>query len=287
MIYVSIGRKMKQIFIGTFLLFSFITSTTATEKIEVLWAFNIGSNQANSVRLILDNANKAQSKYNFILVPKSGAGGTIAANTVENQFENTLVAMSSSFIIRPYFEKDKTIVHNLDNYLPILVQAEGTPIVATSKKYNDFNKIDQNDVINIGVAGIGSLSYFVGNILVNKKLKNAKLINYIGSIDACNAAAGQHINIALGFYSDCEGLIDSKNLNIIGYTGKKDILNYKNLLFEDLNQITASYAIFASKKMSSDKFSEIHVILSEAQKNQTVIDSYKKDFLTTKFQKLK
>ena len=73
---------------------------------------------------------------------------------------------------------------------------------------------------------------------------------------------------------------DSKNLNIIGYTGKKDILNYKNLLFEDLNQITASYAIFASKKMSSDKFSEIHVILSEAQKNQTVIDSYKKDFLT-------
>ena len=81
---------MKRIIMGVFMLFSFIDTTIAAEKIEVLWAFNIGSNQANSVRLILDNANKAQSKYNFILLPKSGAGGTIAANTVENQFENTL-----------------------------------------------------------------------------------------------------------------------------------------------------------------------------------------------------
>ena len=153
------------------MLVAFAAAASAADNVTIYYSWTAADVAANMHRVMADEANKTQSKYNFILVPKSGAGGTIAANTVENQFENTLVAMSSSFIIRPYFEKDKTIVHNLDNYLPILVQAEGTPIVATSKKYNDFNKIDQNDVINIGVAGIGSLSYFVGNILVNKKLK--------------------------------------------------------------------------------------------------------------------
>ena len=83
-----------------------VTASTASaaETISILWGFSIGSNQALTLRHIAEDANKSQSKYNFIIESKSGAGGSIAANHVLQNPNNTVVGMSSIFFIRPAAE---------------------------------------------------------------------------------------------------------------------------------------------------------------------------------------
>ena len=112
----------------------------ARETINIVWGFAIGSNQANTVRIMCEELNTAQDKYTFVLVHKPGAGGTIAANSVVSDPANTLVSMSSSFIIRPLFEKTEP-THNLDNYIPVLVQGTGSPLYVVSGKYTNMNQV--------------------------------------------------------------------------------------------------------------------------------------------------
>jgi hypothetical protein len=55
------------------------TLVAQAKDIQVLWPFSVSSEQANMVRMLIQNANKNQSKYNFIFASKQGAGGSIAA----------------------------------------------------------------------------------------------------------------------------------------------------------------------------------------------------------------
>ena len=105
----------------------------AKEQIEIVWAFNVGSNQANIVREMIHLANASQSKYQFVFQHKPGAGGTIAANYVNSNPQRTVLAMSSSFIIRPYFEQGVN-THDLDDFVPVLVQGHQAPLFLVSSR---------------------------------------------------------------------------------------------------------------------------------------------------------
>ena len=70
---------------------------------------------------------------------------------------------------------------------------------------------------------------------------------------------------------------------MIGATGSPRI--DRNLLLtthklKDAGVLTANYAIFASKKMSPDRFQEIHNMLIKVNGRPAVVDSYRKDQLT-------
>ena len=264
--------KFKFIFLFFFSIFSL--NSYATESINILWAFNIGSNQANTIRLIIDEANKSQNKYEFRIDGKPGAGGTTAANFVNENPNNTVVGMSSSFFIRPAFEGGKNPVHNLDTYRPILVQSEGSPLVFVSNKFTSFKDAVKQPNLTIGVSGIGSISHLAANELV-KKNSTATVVNFKNMIDASTAAGGGHVDIAVGFYADLKPLLDANRLNIIGYTGKKVLpgltdLRLSNFGISNADNLTANYAVFASKGMEQKKFEEISAILSKANKNKLV-----------------
>ena len=75
---------MKKLVFGLiFLVFSTVTFS-APKQVPIVWPFSIGSNQVNFIRTIIDDANKKQDKYNFYVEFKPGAGGTVAAQYVEN-----------------------------------------------------------------------------------------------------------------------------------------------------------------------------------------------------------
>lgn len=278
---------MKQLFIRVGLIFALIFASQSyaqsKEEINVLWAFNIGSTQANVLRSTVAELNKIQNKYTFSLVHKPGAGGTIAANTVAANPQNTIVGMSSSFIIRPYYEKDNT--HNLDRFTPLYVQGNGSPIMFLSKKYSSFDQAVSAKSLTIGVSGVGSISHLAANELKEVN-KNIVIVNFRNMIDAATAAAGGHVDIALAFYSDAAGLIDSKNLNVLAYTGQQELSGvpgapaYKHNL-PDLTGITANYAIYASSDMDANRLKELHQLIGLVQKNADIVAGYQKDFLTT------
>ncbi len=253
----------------------------ATETISIAWGFNIASNQATTLRLIADDANKTQSKYNFIIEAKPGAGGSIAANHILRNPNTTLVGMSSSFFIRPSIE---TVgVHDLDKFKPILVQGTGAPLFVVSKKYKNINDLLKLENPNVGISGVGSISDMVANTLKEKN-PNLNIVNFKGMIDAAVSAAGGHVDAAITIVDDAKPMIDAKELNVIGYTGTIDLKEYPGLQLtkfgiQGADKLVANYAIFASNDMPNEKSIEIHNILAKSSKSDVVLASYKKDLI--------
>jgi tripartite-type tricarboxylate transporter receptor subunit TctC len=244
----------------------------AQETITVLWAFNIGSNQANTVRIMCDELNKTQNKYTFVISHKPGAGGTIAANAVTANPNNTLVSMSSSFIIRPYFERYEP-THNLDHFTPILVQGTGSPMTIVSGKYTKLENALANPNLTIGVSGVGSISHLAANELL-QITKTATIVNFKSMVEAGTAAAGGHVDLAIGLDADVAPFVDGGKVDALARTGSaiKQIPNAAKL--------TANYAIFASTSMDPERFKEIHQMMASINTKSAVVNSYKRDLLT-------
>jgi len=271
--------------IKSFLIFSSIVLSSiahSAETISIVWGFSIGSNQAITLRHIVEEANTNQKKYNFIVESKSGAGGSIAANYVLQNPSNALVGMSSSFFIRPAVEPVES--HDLDKFKPILVQGTGAPLVIVSKKYKNINELLKQENISLGISGVGSISDMLANTLKQKN-PTLNIIPYKGMVDATMAVAGGHVDAAVTFLIDAKSFIDSKELTVIGYTGSKEFTEFKGLLLTQqgirgVDKLVANYAIFVSKDMPEEKYIEIHKILNNASKNKKVESAYAKDMIT-------
>jgi tripartite-type tricarboxylate transporter receptor subunit TctC len=273
-LFLEIKLKFLKHYLVAAVLLGASTFALAAETITVLWAFNIGSNQANTIRLIIDELNKTQDKYTFVIDNKPGAGGTIAANAVEAKPNTTLVGMSSSFIIRPYFEKNSP-THNLDNFTPVLVQGNGSPMTIVSGKYTKLENALANPNLTIGVSGIGSVSHLAANGLLQAN-KTASIVNFKSTVDAATAAAGGHVDVAVGFDADVAPFVDSGKVDMLGRTGPGTQLKQ----IPDADKLTANYAIFASAAMDPDRFREIHQLMVAINTKPAVVASYKRDLLT-------
>ena len=252
----------------------------ARETITIVWGFGIGSNQANTVRILCDELNASQDKYTFVIGHRPGAGGSIAANHVDANPENTMVSMSSTFIIRPYFEKNQT-THNLDNFTPILVQGTGAPLYFFGKKLNSIQDLLKTPNVSIAVSGIGSISHLAANEIV-KVNPTATIVNFQNMMDAGTAAAGGHVDVAIAYQIDVQGLLDNRSIRMIGATGAPQVdrsLLLTSHKLKDAGALTANYAIYASKKMSVERFQEIHNMLIKVNSRPAVVDSYRKDQL--------
>lgn len=257
-------------------------AVSATETISILWGFSIGSNQALTLRHIAEDANKSQSKYNFIVESKSGAGGSIAANHVLQNPNNTVVGMSSSFFIRPSVET--TGIHDLDKFKPILVQGGGAPLTVVSKKYKNINELLQQPNPSIGISGTGSMADILARIFKEKN-PNLVIVNFKGMVDATIAAAGGHVDAAVTFVIDAKPMIDAKEVSVIGYTGVRDLDEFKGLLLtkqgiSGVDKLVANYAVFASNEMPVDKYNEINKILVRSTVSSKALEAYQKDLVT-------
>jgi hypothetical protein len=101
--------------------------------------------------------------------------------------------------------------------------------------------------------------------------------------DAGIAAAGGHIDTAIGLYTDVKSVLDSNKVEMLAYTGTVDVMN-KNMLatqfkISEARELTANYAIFASKEMPQDRYIELHKLLARAQLRAPVVDSLLRDQL--------
>lgn len=239
----------------------------AAEEIKIVWGFSIGSNQANTVRILIEEANKIQDRYKFVLENKTGAGGSIAANYALQNSSDTVVAMSSSFFIRPAFVKDGA--HNLDQFQAVFVQATGAPLGLVSGKYKTITELEKLAVANIAIAGPGSISDIMAASM-SAGMPNIKRIPFKSMVDGTVAAAGGHVDAAITFVVDAEQYINKGEVHLLGRSGT----------IKGTENITANYGMFAGKGMDAQRARDIHAIFSKVNGTDSARASYRKDLLT-------
>ena len=268
-------------FLINMLMLAFSLPLFAAEQIRVLWAFDIASNQAVTLRKLLDVANSEQSEFVFLLDNKKGAGGSIAANEVTKYPNNTIVGMSSSFFLRPLIEQEG--IHNLADFTPVLVQATGTPLIMVTKP----NFVLPKKEITIGISGYGTIGHLFAAHFQKDSGINVMIVPYKSNIDAYVAVMGGFIDAAPMFPGDV-GLPLPSNISIFSYTGDSiinsdpysNVKSFSALNFNNVKRLTVNYGIFSSIKMDPQKRDKLASILERANTNAEVLEYYKKDFLT-------
>ena len=218
-----------------------------TRTIPVVWPFAIGSPQANMVRSIIDSANKEQNKYQFILVNKPGAGGSIAANHVLEHDGPAVLASTSSFYIRPLLYKDS---HNVDQFQIASTICTGQPVAIYSKKLSTLSEA-QGREINIGVIP-GSITTLVTKAIKreNPEIKIQE-IPYKGTPDATTDMLAGHIDGSTDFIGKSISSRFDSTVKVWGITGTKNFGTFRTFAQQQvkgLDNVTNDYFMFVSSK---------------------------------------
>lgn len=258
----------------TLLLFALAGSAFAQQQVNSVWAFNIANIQGSYYRAILDEANKLQSKYQFVPEHKPGAGGAIGATHVNNQEKLTLLGTAAAYFVRPYLYS--TTTYNFDQFRPVHVMALSPAALVT--KDRELKDILKQDTIKIGTAGAGSLTHLMA-LKFKEQMpgKEIVVVPYKSSTEALQDVLGGHTDLTFEFLGDAE----AKNAKILGVTGRNKIKNYpllKDIGYANQADLVGVYLILVKKDVPTSQIEELRTLFVEAEKATRVQDLYKSDY---------
>lgn len=245
---------MKQLLV--LLAFALASAMTKAETIKILWPFSPSPGYSSLLRII-DHANTAQTKYEFVPDIKQGAGGTVAAlHSLQN--ENTLFIMStSSFITKPIVTPDGS--HNITDYQPVYILLVNQPLALVSKNYTLKELLAMNKP-SIAIAAAGGISDFTAKAIKN----DAQSISYRSFTESKMAAAGGHTDAAITTLGEAMPLLNDGKFRLLGITGTQGKNTFRSMKISGLDNLTNDNVIFAPSSMSEDKVNEINAILTKA-----------------------
>ena len=266
---------MKNKLVAIFLALSACASI-AQEKVSSVWGFAIGSTQGTYFRAIIEQANKEQSKYQFIFENKPGAGGAIAAQHVNNHASNSILAHSTAFFVRPYLYADNP--YKFDQFKPLFIMGISPAALVTKGK--TLEQLLSQDKINVATAGTGSTTHIMAEQFFKRwPNKNIQMVHYTNTNEAYKDVLGGHVDATFEFLGDVKA---KGGTTIIGLTGKTKIDGLPLLkdISPELEHIAGIFAVYVSKDMPIDKMKELQQILLKAEKHESVQTLYKSDYAT-------
>lgn len=264
---------MKKLSMAILLLVAF-TSAFA-ENVNAIWSFNIANTQGTYFRLIMDESNKLQSKYQFISDSKPGAGGQIAASYVADQKTVTLLGTTYAFFIRPNLYQ---VPYNYNQFQIVHVMTIAPPALVTKNK--TLKEILAKEKISIGTAGPGTGTH-LNAIKFKESLPNKDIVvvPYKSSTDAVKDVMGGHIDLTFEYLGDAEAY----GAHILGVAGTATVKNYallKDIGFPNQADMVNSYFILANNSASAEQVQELRKLFTRAEKNKSVQELYAKDHST-------
>jgi len=240
----------------------------ANETIKIAWPF--GQN-VTILRMLVDNANREQAKYTFVIEMKPGGSGDVAANYTLSNPTNTLMLTSTSFIIKQLTPPDDPAT--LDKFAPVYITQSSIPLVVVSKEFKTVNDMLRKKDINIGISAAGGIT----DILVRDLLKGStgQSVPFRGLVASINATVAGHVDAGIGTIADTNALVEAGMLNVLGSTGTRGPKPFNKKQFPTMEKLTTSYVMYASVNMPVEKQREMHQILTSAGLNNNVRDLVK------------
>ena len=270
---------MKKILI---ILLALVTSTVSAQTVvPIYWPFALASSATNYVRLVIDQANKDQKKYNFILEHKPGAGGSIAVKAASLNSGLVLVAHTSSFFVRPLINPNEGS-YNFKDFNPVLIQCTGQPHVIVSSKYKSFEELKQQKFLTIG-ALFGSLTELQARQL-QKSLPNTEvtIVGFQGTPEITQQVLAKNLDLGVDLPLSALQWVESNRLNIIGTSGtilfNKNLPTFSKLGINGFENLVANNLIVAHSKIKPEIVAELHDILQYASRTSDLSELLEKDY---------
>jgi hypothetical protein len=263
-------------------LFLLLASSTllANTVVEVNWPFSISSSTTNYVRAVIEQANNNQQDYQFVLVQRTGAGGSIAANHVKNSKTLSLLATSNAFFVRPYLFPDQS--YKFEDFKPLLIMGS-MPMGFVSKANSDWNSITKKKQISIGVPGVGSFSYVLAYRLA-QKYPQTVIVPYQGTTEALKDVAGGVLELSVDVPAMALSAPDLYRMNYI--TGNNTFGGQFQLARQHIDpvfgELSLEFAILAPSNLNAQQTKQLTGILQQAHNSNARLSiMYKQDFVTT------
>jgi tripartite-type tricarboxylate transporter receptor subunit TctC len=269
-------------FLTAVLLSVMAVTTHAAEKetITIIYGFSAADNSANYSRNLADAANKAQDKYHFVFDVRPGAGQVIAFNYVKNT-PNTIFMTSGAYWLRPNFYPTQS--YDVNEFRSIMTQCS-VPFAIASSKYSNWSDVPTNKRLTIATSGLGVVSHLVA-LQFQKKYPDSVVVPFKSTTDAILATVGGQTDFVVGFVGDQEKWATENSkvkLHILGATGAKPSGKYQTLASQGFPQSLAKmntpYTFMVPTSFKEEKAIEIRKILVEAEKAQSVRNSYALDY---------
>jgi tripartite-type tricarboxylate transporter receptor subunit TctC len=266
---------MKKFLVATALAVTSLTSQ-AQQTISIIWPFGMGDTQAQYSRSLVEELNKNQKKYTFILENKPGAGATIGARHVAAT-PNTVLATSTAFFVRPNFYPVDS--HKVKDFRPLMTQC-AAPMVIVSKKYKSWKEVDKSKPINIGISGLGATSHLMAMEIV-KQYPNAQPVPYKGTREASMDVIAGNIELSVAFLGEVEGFLDKGELYALGTSGRRVVRGVPTLEsqgFAGVGEVVNMHSLQVPRTMPNAQYNELRTMIVEATKAASVQRSYAVDY---------
>jgi tripartite-type tricarboxylate transporter receptor subunit TctC len=243
------------------LIMSLSLGAYATETVEVVWPFALGNNQANIIRVMIDNANKSQTKYQFVFVSKQGAGGIVAANYVLASTKTVIFANSSSFYLTPLFNKQG---YEVDQFAILSRMCIDRPLVMFSKNINKLT--DKEVTVSVTPATIQALV----PLTIKQKTPSFRYIEvpFKSGPDGTIAMLSGVVDVSVDWLGASTSVVTSTNgVGIVGITGIRNINNLP--LLPGTDSLTGDVFLFLPKSVDNIVYKELFAIFQNSQSDQS------------------
>lgn len=256
-------------FLSVVLLWLTTSMVQAQQTVQVVWPFSIASSHAGLVRALIDSANAQQSEYQFIFVNKPGAGGSVAANAVQNSKELSVLTATSSFYIRPMLYKNS---HSYDGFSLINEICSDQPLALFSKKIKKISDVPADKTLTVGIIQ-GSITNLVAQAIVenNRSVKMVE-VNYKGSPEATTDMLAGHIDASVDFIGPTATERFTGTVYTLGITGVSDRLGMKTFQsqgIKGLDHVTHSMYIFVRNDVPANLKQRLAEIFNKAGMNNS------------------
>jgi tripartite-type tricarboxylate transporter receptor subunit TctC len=248
----------------------------AQQTISIVWPFGMGDTQAQYSRSLVEELNKNQKKYTFILENKPGAGATIGAKHVLTN-PNTVLSASTAFFVRPNFYPAES--HNVADFRPLMTQC-AAPMLIVSKKFKSWKEISRDQKINIGISGMGATSHLMAMEIV-KRYPNATPIPYRGTREASIDVIAGNLDLSVAFLGEVEGFLEKGELTALGISGKRSVQGIPTLEsqgFAGVGEVVNMHSLQVPKTMPDAQYADLRSIVVGAARAETVQKAYAVDY---------
>lgn len=251
-------------------------SAQAQQTISIVWPFGMGDTQAQYSRSLVEELNKNQKKYNFILENRPGAGATIGAKHVAAT-PNSVLSASTAFFVRPNFYPEES--HSVSDFRPLMTQC-AAPMVIVSKKYRNWTEVDRNKPLNIGISGLGATSHLMAMEII-KRYPNAQPVPYKGTREASMDVVAGNLDMSVAFLGEVEGFLDKGDLYALGISGRRAVRGVPTLEsqgFSGVGEVVNMHSLQVPKSMPEAQYTELRGMVVQAARADSVQRAYAVDY---------